>query len=432
MKDKIIKCLKTFTEISDWTVDINHKSKKELYLIFNQPESIRQIDTDSYQLAIFVNQEQEGKQYTGTASISILPNSDETSIKKQISEAIFAAKLVLNPIYQIAECHKENINHDICDPNISKDLNFTLNNVKETLVNAIEKEADVRMSSAEIMLSINDRNFVTSKGLDTKSSDSEILFELVLLSGEGDKESETFTLREERFLDVLDIENIVSQYAKYTRENVDAVLPETGKFKVILTEESLSEFFNYYAYQVSAAAIFNKSSKFKIGENIVQSPNKDLLNMSYDPSLRGGLRSKNYDQYALPLNKFKVIDKGVFTTAQADSRYGSYLNIPINGAATNIVIEPGDQSLQDLLEDNTYIFSRFSSFEPDPVTGAFSGEVRNGVLYRDNKFIPVKGGSVTGVIDDAMQAVWFSKETKQSNNYFGPKYIKFVDIDVTG
>lgn len=432
MKNKIIQVLKKFDEISDWTLKVNHKVKKELYLIFSQPESIREIDIENYQVTIFINQDQERQLFTGSASISILPDTRSDEIENKISEAVFAAKLALNPRYSIAEYTQKKLSYEVCDPDILHNLDQTLENIQETLIKAIDREPDIKMASAEIMLTTNNRNFITSKGLNESYCDSEILFELVLLSGVGETESETFTLREERFLDILNIEDIVRQYADYTRDNVTAILPETGQYSIILTEESLDEFFYYYAYQVSAEALFNQSSRFEIGKAVVDSPRGELLNLAYDPSLKGGLKSGNYDQYGLPLERIDIIENGVFKTVQADNRYGSYLNIPINGSATNIVVAPGEKSFQDLLEDNCYIFSRFSSFDPDPVTGAFSGEVRNGLHYRNQQFIPIKGGSVTGVIDQAMQEVWFSSETTQKRNYFGPKYIKFSNIDVTG
>jgi len=432
VKNKIIKALKKFDEISDWTLNINHKVKKELYLIFSQPESIREIDIKDYQVRIFINQAQEGQLFTGSASVSILPDTSSDQIENKISEAVFAAKLALNPRYSIAKNTRKKVDYEVCDSNLLHNLDHTLENVRKTLIKAVEGESDIKMASAEIMLMINNRNFITSKGLNESHCDSEILLELVLLSGAGESESETFTLREERLLDVLNIEDIVKRYADYTRNNVRAILPKTGQYSIILTEESLDEFFYYYAYQASAEALFNKSSRFEVGKPVVASPRGELLNLAYDPSLRGGSKSSNYDQYGLPLEKIQVIENGILKTVQADNRYGSYLNIPINGSATNIVVAPGGKSFQGLLEDNCYIFSRFSSFNPDPITGAFSGEVRNGLCYRNQQFVPVKGGSVTGVMDQAMQEVWFSSETIQRGNYFGPKYIKFSNIDVTG
>lgn len=432
MKNKIIEALKKNDEISDWTLKINHKVKKELYLVFSQPESIREIDIENHQVTIYTNQAQEGQLFTGSASISILPDTNSGQIEQQISEAVFAAKLALNPRYLIAEKARKKVNYKVCDPNILHDLDGTMENIRKKLIVAVDREPGIKMASAEIMLTINHRSFITSKGLNESYTDSDILLEMVLLSGEGDVESETFTLREERFLDVLNIEDIVKRYAGYTRDNVKAILPETGKFSVILTEESLDDFFYYFAYQTSAEAKFNQSSRFEVGKPVVPSPRGELLSLSYDPGLRGGSKSSNYDQYGLLLEKIELIENGFFKTIQADNRYGSYLNIPINGSATNIVVTPGKNSFQELLEDNCYVFSRFSSFDPDPVTGAFSGEIRNGLLYRDQQFIPVKGGSVTGVIDQAMQEVWFSSETIQKRNYFGPKYIKFSNINVTG
>lgn len=432
MKDQIIAILNHTPEISDWTLDIAHKRKQELYLIFNEVESQRDIDTISYYPTVYINQEQDGQKMTGTATCTILPNTDESDIKKQIAEAVLAAGFAMNPYHSIAEKAEPAGDYQACDQRIADDQGTLIDDVRKTIIHTIESESEIRMSSAEIMLTLNNHQFITSKGLAHTSQSTDILFELVLLAGPKENEVETFTLREERLLDIMDIEGLIQRYAQYTRDNLTATLPESGKYTVIFTEDALDAFFDYYTYQVSAENLFNQSSRFEVGQEVVSNPKADLLTLSFDPGLRGGTRTGNYDGYGLPLKKFTAIDKGVFVTPQANNRYAEYLGLEPNGAATNVVVEPGPLSYKEMLEDNVFIFSRFSSFEPDIISGAFSGELRNGFHYKNGEFHPVKGGSVTGVLDSAMQEVRFSKETTHRGFYSGPQYIKLRNVDVTG
>ena len=109
-----------------------------------------------------------------------------------------------------------------------------------------------------------------------------------------------------------------------------------------------------------------------------------------------------------------------------------YLTCPVTGDIANIVVKEGEKCFDELLEDNTFILSRFSEFSPNGVTGGFSGEIRNGLFYKDGKFAPIKGGAVTGMMDDAMKKAYFSKEITQRKNYRGPLYIKIADLDIAG
>jgi PmbA protein len=75
---------------------------------------------------------------------------------------------------------------------------------------------------------------------------------------------------------------------------------------------------------------------------------------------------------------------------------------------------------------------KFSSFEPHPVSGAFSGEIRVGYLVKDGKVQPIKGGSISGVMDEALEEIYFSKETVKRDSYFGPMGIKGCGLKSAG
>ncbi|HAN08997.1 MAG TPA: hypothetical protein DCP90_00105 [Clostridiales bacterium] len=126
------------------------------------------------------------------------------------------------------------------------------------------------------------------------------------------------------------------------------------------------------------------------------------------------------------------IEDGVFKKIVATKNYAEYLKCEVTGSSTNLVVSPGNKTYEELLEDGDIIASSFSSFTPNGVTGAFSGEIRNAKLYTGGQYIPIKGGSVTGVMTEAMKEVYFSKEMLQTGKYFGPKYIKVCNVDVTG
>lgn len=144
------------------------------------------------------------------------------------------------------------------------------------------------------------------------------------------------------------------------------------------------------------------------------------------------MQTRKYDRYGTLLEKFTFVKDGVFTKISADKKHADYLKCKATGFSTNLVVKHGNKSFEELLTDGTFIFSRFSTFEPNSVTGGFSGEIRNGLFYKDGKFTPVKGGSVTGMMNEAMKEVYFSKETVQGQDYFGPYYIKLCNLDIAG
>ena len=62
-----------------------------------------------------------------------------------------------------------------------------------------------------------------------------------------------------------------------------------------------------------------------------------------------------------------------------------------------------------LVEGPCYHWLRFSTFEPNPITGAFSGEIRTGYFLKKGQKIPIKGGSVSGTMQEAFKKAFFSR-----------------------
>ena len=233
-------------------------------------------------------------------------------------------------------------------------------------------------------------------------------------------------------LDKLELQETIGRYAQYARDNVNAELPKSGKATIIFTEEALEHFFDYYQTKTMAPVLYNKMSDWEVGQEVIETEEGDKITLSYDPELTGGLSTCKYDGGGTLLEKFTFIKDGVFVKVVADKRHAGYMDVPTTGFATNMVIEPGTRSYEELLEDDTYILSRFSSFTPNRFTGGFSGEIRNGLHYKDGKFTPVKGGSVSGKMQKTMRKVHLSKETCQFGRYFGPRYIKVYEVNITG
>jgi PmbA protein len=74
----------------------------------------------------------------------------------------------------------------------------------------------------------------------------------------------------------------------------------------------------------------------------------------------------------------------------------------------------------------------FSWFNPDPVTGDFSTEIRLGYVVNGNGRRPFKGGLLIGNVLDALANVRWSRETGFYGNYFGPVAARFGQLTVAG
>ncbi|HYM41104.1 MAG TPA: TldD/PmbA family protein [Thermoplasmata archaeon] len=145
------------------------------------------------------------------------------------------------------------------------------------------------------------------------------------------------------------------------------------------------------------------------------------------PRLRGGMLSCASDDEGAPTQDRTVVGAGRLTGLLADTYHaplvsakpgnafrrgaatleGAYLRPPEN-AVSNLVLEPGTESLDDLLGkvDHGVYVEKFAAPELNPITGAFACEVRNATLVeRGGLGNHVKFALLTGNFYDGLKEV---------------------------
>ena len=133
-----------------------------------------------------------------------------------------------------------------------------------------------------------------------------------------------------------------------------------------------------------------------------------------------------------------LLTDGRLETIWGGSRFAYYLGIEPTGEYAGIRVESGDRSVDDLIagaikEDGACLeVVSFSSFEMDPMSGHFGGEIRLALLHEKEGVTPVTGGSVSGLIMEAHKAMYLSSERRKNGRYDGPKAVLFKGISVAG
>jgi hypothetical protein len=79
-----------------------------------------------------------------------------------------------------------------------------------------------------------------------------------------------------------------------------------------------------------------------------------------------------------------------------------------------------------------YQLMAFSAFEPNAITGAFSAEIRAGYEITTRGKKPIKGGSVSGVLQRDLLNAYLSKEQTQRERALLPKGIFFQKLTLAG
>ncbi|MDD5451760.1 MAG: metallopeptidase TldD-related protein [Desulfovibrionales bacterium] len=420
--------LSSVKELTAWEVTQLKRRESQLYTIFQDVENIREVTSEEFQIKVYLTYERDGQSFLGESSF-VLTGDDLP--RPKIESALEMARLIANRPFSLPESGQAYSAVKAFDAKVASDPAYYLEQIHGELITF--SYPGIELSSSEIFVAESTYTLLNSTGLRAKREETKIMLDFVLLAGNKDKEGEIDGLKRCRLYADLKLAPTLNQYAAYARDLLTAEPPPTGLYDVIFAEEALDTFFNYFIAQAGGLAAYQGWSQFKENEPIMSNPKGERLTLISDPFLPGSMKSKSFDENGLASERVLVIENNIFRNRTANKRYADYLGIEPTGDFANVVVSPGDYSLKDLMSPSPVLYLlKFSTFEPNPVTGAFSGEIRVGYLIDGDKRVPIKGGSISGTMSQALKEIYFSKETTKRESYSGPLAVKVCNLNVAG
>ncbi len=417
------------SDLSAWEIRRLRKKSFQRYLIFGEQESQRVVENEKFLVTLYKNYEQDGRKVLGESSLALSEGDD---LREKLSSAWEMAGLVANPVFSLPDKGLVYQPVQSVDPEIKEHPFFHLDKIRDDLVRTPLDQ--VKLSSAEIFLELKEFEIVNSLGLEQAREESEILVEFVLLAEKGAGfGGESWGWKQGRTYSELRLKDALQKYARFARESQEAVLPTSGVYPVVFSEEALDTLFDYFMLQASGPARFQGWSRLELDRPVLPEIKGEPLTLSSNPAIPGLMKTRSFDEQGLPLIPVEVIRENIFRKRLNSKRYADYLQEPATGGAANLEVAPGQKSFQELLNNGpVYHLLRFSTFEPNPITGAFSGEIRTGYFLEEESATPIKGGSVSGVILQAFQEAYFSREVTRRAAFLGPEAVRLEGLDIAG
>ncbi len=187
----------------------------------------------------------------------------------------------------------------VFDPSLLGDVEDILFvKLADRLIDAVECEPYVRLSSSEYFLDIQNLHLMNNRGVDLDWRQTEIFFDGVLLSGGPGEEVEIHFEPRARRLQDLDIESIIKTHSQYARDSRQAKRPPSGKYPVVFSGEALTHVFSPIVHHTSGDCQYRRTSRFKPGQPIYSSdePLGDPMTLISNGFLPFGLRTAPVDQ----------------------------------------------------------------------------------------------------------------------------------------
>ncbi|UCE65685.1 MAG: TldD/PmbA family protein [Candidatus Zixiibacteriota bacterium] len=176
---------------------------------------------------------------------------------------------------------------------------------------------------------------------------------------------------------------------------------KSGKYDMVVENRSAGRLFYSLFSPMKANSLQQKSSflEGKLGEKIAS----DKFTLIDDPFIINGLGSRLYDGEGMVTRKRVKIDKGVLIEYFIDNYYGNKLGMePNSGSTTNITMEQGTKTLDDLVKGMTkgILVTGFIGGNSNSTTGDFSIGIVG--LYVENGRIvrPVNEMNISGNMNE--------------------------------
>ncbi len=424
-------CRATINDLRSWHLQYTHKKSHEIYTINSEIEAIRCNTVSNYSLLLHKDKGKKNLMGESKANFQLLPND----WKEIVDETIIRANLTENPKYtlpspwELPSAKKNQIYDESLEENIPQELekiNHILSNMKASLLYGCH------LASYEVFLEKYTTKIKNSQGLNLNIPSSKILWDFVLISKNKELEINNFSQR--RFLRDFNWEKILQENSSQLIDLQESKLSPTGNFSVVMGDEALDTIFDYFTAQADGSALYHKYSSFKEETSIYENQQNAVepLTIKTDPDLTGGMKSGFFETLGYPLSPLTIIADGVLQNFTIGGKFADLLNKPKTSALSNTIVSPGQTPYNDFLQEEVFELLKFSTFKPNPITGAFSGEIRLGYWHKAGKKYPIRGGSVSGVSQKSFLKARFSKEVVKRASYHGPKGVFFESITLAG
>ncbi len=249
-----------------WEIRRVRETSDQLYLNFDQMESLRRVEAETYAVQIYLLLEKDGKTWLGESGWTANPGDDFAA---DLTKARERALLALNPIFHLPGPDQHYQPLSLADDFIKAQPRQVLWHVRHDLNQAMANVLDIELAAAEVYVNYRKIDFRNHTGLSGSYEETELQTEFALLAKTGGQEAESLGWRRAGFYQNLQIGDMVRRYSRYALENALAEMPPSGQCPVVFGEEALDTIFNHVCAQAGGQAAFQGWSTFKIGEPVI-------------------------------------------------------------------------------------------------------------------------------------------------------------------
>jgi predicted Zn-dependent protease len=333
------------------------------------------------------------------------------------------------------------------DPKISENLPGAVDQLSAQIRTSAPKfQSKSRFNSAELFVSLHDREVHLSTGLTHRTSQTRVYTEAAYSTEIDEYLSTQWSIA----LDDLKVDALFQDASRRAEATLELVKPKPGSYCVLIDAEALALMVSECMSQLSGTHKYMGLPFKAPGEPLIAEARRDLLTVALDPTLDFGADTLALSDDGTRQRKLDLVRANQVLASLVGKQYSDYLRTEPTTTRGNWVVAPGKHSHSELLklEPETLEILQFSALFGDPNQGTYSSEIKLGRLHdrATGKVTYVKGGSVSMNFFEHFRDLSLSSETLKRSHfepapafglsggvgYFGPRYALLRGVSVAG
>ncbi len=363
----------------------------------------------------------------------------------QIDEAVVAARHTDHQAWTLPARAAQVPQVTSADAAIQEDPRGVMSRMSADVLVAVARPREAAFNSAELFLSVHDRELHLSNGLVHRSAQTRAYIEAAYSSDQDEFVTRSWGVG----LADVPVEKVFGTAAAHAGKTARVAPPRTGKFAVLVDDEVLGLLFNDCLTRLSASNAYNGLPFKGPGQVFVEGHVGDPIHVTIDPRRHLGADARGISDQGVVQEPYELVRDNRIVGTLADKRHADYLEIPATASHGDVVVGGGRASVEELRRAAPQVLEvlQFSALFSDANSGTFSSEIRLALLH-DNAtgtVTTIKGGGLSGSFDLNFRGVRFSRELAKrvefpagvsdgvpagGHGYLGPSHALLTDVSV--
>lgn len=414
MTERILKILKE-KGIDKYVIYDETRISYEMFFIKKKVDMTRSNNVKVATVTLLRDFAEGDKQYTGSTHVFIYPQNTDEEIAAIIDDAYASAMYVKNPYYELPKGSDAVMQYD--GELSAKTLSDNAIRMAKALYEADVRE-DAFINSAELFSIRKIVKITSSNGADCSYEQYRIKGEYVTQSVINGNDVELYNSFE---YDNPDCEALKKHCAEALSAAADRAVAEKAPkdlsgVPIILCNEALSSFMEFYLMRADSALIYPGYSDYKVGMDVCAGLSGEKP--SFEVS-----STTPFSNDGVLQTKREFLKDGVLQCIHGDNRFMYYLGKEQTGRFNRVHMSNKNATAEDFKKTPYVLVRYFSDFQMDEMDGHFGGEFRLATYFDGEKEHIITGGTVSGNILTA-SSMQYSEERYKDASYEGPKMIK--------